>query len=459
MSKCLTGREQAEIQRALEALQGVTLLRQVLDSAVSRAVLALLEALAVSEPDAITVSRAYSDAWYALAAATNEDPLLDVLPDAWQSFLVNRILDDVNPWSLQVEWVGERGVAGMLVQQAQRDLRALQQVFELSAQALWQWTREIVAPVLPSLADAWVPWCELASADQQRQHSPARKSLCQQMATCSDWSLLVEPLTKHWTRYGTGQFGRFPVLRWHGREHGLYGVPYPDRIRLVNLISYEREQGLLKTNIERFLAGLPAHDVVLYGAPGTGKSATVKALANEYAEQGVRLVEISREQLRDLPELVALLRGRAPRFLLFIDDLSFEEHETEYKALKVLLEGTAEARPANILIHATTNRLNLIREQFSDRGKPADDVHWRDTMDEKGALVARFGLRVTFMTPDQERYLKIATTLAHQRGLLLSEEELRTRALNWERQHAGRSGRVARQFVDDLEAELRRGGV
>jgi predicted AAA+ superfamily ATPase len=122
----------------------------------------------------------------------------------------------------------------------------------------------------------------------------------------------------------------------------------------------------------------------------------------------------------------------------------------------MLLEGTAEARPANVLIYATTNRLNLIRESFSDRGKPTEDVNWRDTMDEKQSLAHRFGLRVTFIAPDQERYVRIATGLARQRGITLSDEELRDRALQWERQHVGRSGRVARQFVDELEAELKR---
>ena len=179
----------------------------------------------------------------------------------------------------------------------------------------------------------------------------------------------------------------------------------------------------------------------------------MKALANAYADMGLRLIEVRKEFVNDLPIIVNQLRGHAPHFLLFIDDLSFEEHETEYKALKVLLEGAAEARPANVLIYATTNRLNLIRENFADRGKPGDDVHWRDTLDEKASLVARFGLRVTFMTPDQAQYLNIVIGLAHQRGLTLSEEDLRLRALTWERQHTGRSGRLARQFIDDLEAE------
>lgn len=454
MSRRLTGVDQRGIQHALDALQGVTLLRNVLDHKVGRAILTLLQVLAAPEPEGATVARAYSAAFYTLAVATSEDALMAVLPDAWQAFLANRILDDVNPWSIQSERAGAQRVSPALLRQAQCDLRALQLLFQLTAQMLWQRAREGVVPGLPALDEAWVPWYELAPHDKEERVSTAREGLCQHMAACEDWAMLVEPLTLHWARYGTGDFARYHVLGWQGRDMGLRGIAHPDPIHLSNLIGYEREQGILKANIERFLAGLPAHDVVLYGAPGTGKSATVKALANEYAEQGLRLIEVYKEHMRDLSVIVAQLRRRAPRFLLFVDDLSFEEHETEYKALKVLLEGTAEARPANILIHATTNRLNLIRENFSDRGKPSDDVHWRDTMDEKGALVARFGLRVTFTVPDQERYLKIATALAHQRSLVLPEEELRARALAWERQHAGRSGRVARQFVDDLMAEL-----
>ncbi|MBO0792569.1 MAG: ATP-binding protein, partial [Ktedonobacteraceae bacterium] len=282
----------------------------------------------------------------------------------------------------------------------------------------------------------------------------ARDHICLTLAQSPDWDELVDSLSEHWACHGSGLFARYHVLRWEGQAEGLRGITHPDPIQLENLVGYTREQNILKTNTERFLRGLPAHDVVLYGAPGTGKSSTVKALVNTYADRGLRLVEVRKELINDLPAIVARLRGRAPRFLLFIDDLSFEDHELGYKALKVLLEGAAEARPENVLIYTTTNRLNLIRENFSDRGKPTNDVNWRDTMEEKNSLVARFGLRVTFATPNQERYLHIVTGLAHQRHLELPEEELRLRALAWERQHTGRSGRVARQFIDDLEAEL-----
>lgn len=443
------------IRTALDAVHGITLLHGVLDDEVGQAVLTLLRALAAPEPDGIAVANAYSRAFRLLAAAANAEGMVPGLPDAWQAYLLNRILDDANPWSMQAERRSAGAIAPALQSQAQRDLQALHLLFQLTARSLWHMTLRAVTPSLPALQDAWVPWYDLASPQTNARLLTARDTLCHYIAECEDWTTLVEPLTEHWARQGSGLFARYHVLRWEGREQGLRGIAYPDPIRLSELVAYEYEQTRLKTNTERFLLGLPAHDTVLYGAPGTGKSSTVKALANAYADRGLRLIEVRRDLVGDLPQIAALLRDRAPRFLLFIDDLSFEDNETGYKELKVLLEGAAEARPENVLIYVTTNRLNLIRENFSDRGKPTDDVHWRDTMDEKNSLVARFGLRVTFATPDQERYLKIALGLAQQRGLDLPEEELRTRALVWERQHsAGRSGRLAHQFVDDLEAEM-----
>ena len=225
---------------------------------------------------------------------------------------------------------------------------------------------------------------------------------------------------------------------------------------LAELVAYEREREPLIRNTERFLAGLAAHHALLYGLPGTGKSSTVKAIMNEYAHHGLRLVEVKKEDLAELQEVLEILGERGRRFVLFVDDLSFEEHEVEYKALKALLEGSVEEPPENVRLYATSNRRNLIRESFSERGDlPAgDNVHARDTMQEKLSLAARFGLRLTFPSPDQARYLEIVAGLAGERGLTISAEDLRERALLWDRWHAGRSGRTTRQFVDELEAEL-----
>jgi predicted AAA+ superfamily ATPase len=444
------------VERALQGFYGLALFQHVLDDAAGQAFLHLLRALASEEQNAEEIAQAYSRAFRELAAAVSGESL-DDLPDSWHAYLTARILQDTNPWSSQVERDGPARVAPSLRAQARRELRLLQQLFALPARLLWQLTIEAVASSLPILRDAWVPWIELTSSPQQGTHiDHPRRALAEQAARSDDWAALAEPLEHYWSRYGTGIFARYTVLRWQGASEGLRGIAYPDPVQLADLVGYEREKSLLAANIERFLADLPAHHALLYGAPGTGKSSTVKALANQYAEEGLRLVEVRKEMINDLPNLVPQLRERAPHFLVFIDDLSFEEHETAYKGLKVFLEGAVESQPTNVLIYATTNRFNLIRENFADRGKQSEDVHWRDTMDEKQSLVARFGLRVTFTTPDQERYLHIVAGIARRRGLIISEETLRTQALQWERQHVGRSGRLARQFIDTLEAEMKK---
>ena len=278
--------------------------------------------------------------------------------------------------------------------------------------------------------------------------------MAERLAATGDWSVLAGTLTEHFAVHGAGPFGRYRAFRW--KDGTLQLVPDPDPVRLAGLIGYERERAPLLKNTERLLAGLPSHHVLLYGLPGTGKSSTVKAVASEYADSGLRLVELAKEDLKELPPLLDALRGRRPRFILFVDDLSFEEHEVEYKALKALLEGSIEEPPGNVRLYATSNRRNLIRERFSERDE-ADDVHARDTMQEKLSLAARFGLRITFPAPDQKRYLEIVSGLVEERGIKICGEELRERALLWDRWHAGRSGRTARQFVDELEAELSEG--
>lgn len=440
------------VRTALQATYGLTLFHNVLNDKPAQAVLHLLSMLSSQTTDITQIASSYSQAFRELAMLMHEEHIPS-LADAWQAYLIARIVDDDNIVSQQVERAGAASVNSSVYLQAQHDLRILELLFRLDADLVLQMTTDAVVPTLPMLQNTWLPWRNIAPPPVETRNT-ARNMLAHRASVSDNWEGLLEPLIAHWARHGTGLFAHYRVLRWQGVHEGLQGIAYPDPVRLTDLIGYKREQNMLKANTERFLISLPAHDVLLYGAPGTGKSSTVKALVNMYAEQGLRLVEVRKEYISDLPRVVARLRGHAPRFLLFIDDLSFEEHETEYKVLKMLLEGTVEARPSNVLIYATTNRQNLIRENFSDRGKPVDDVNWRDTMDEKLSLVHRFGLRVTFTTPDQEHYLDIALGLARQRGIPMGEETLRARALQWERQHVGRSGRLARQFIDDLQAEL-----
>ena len=445
---------QEEIHAALQAVQALTVLNDVLQDNTCLDVITLLSLLNKPECSAENLAALYSHVFEKLARAVNSDavPHIPQLTDAWQAYLIGRVIDASSVWSEQVERYGITNVSARILAQAQRDLRVLQRLFHLTAEKIWLLTQQRVVAELPALEDAWEPWYDLAPIVENIEHI-GRNALARQIAACGDWAEATDLLMAHWSRHGTGSLAHYQVLRWQGEA--LQGVAHPDPIQLYQLIGYEREQSRLRANTERFLANLPAHHVLLYGPPGTGKSSTIKALVNAYADQGLRLVEVQKEYIGDLPKIINLLRERAPHYILFIDDLSFEEHETQFKVLKVLLEGTAEARPTNVLIYATSNRLNLIRESFADRGKPTEDVHWRDTMDEKHSLAHRFGLRLTFMSPDQAHYLKIVESLTRQRGIELPQEELYERALSWERQHVGRSGRVARQFVDELEAELR----
>ncbi len=420
--------------------RGIATLRGVLDSAVARDLLALLELLEKERPDAGAVATIFGRLWEGLALEEER-----LLPDAWQSHLVGRVLDDENPFSLGAE-KGE--ISTSVFEQAGRDLRTLREMFALDAAVLLG----RVESAVPALAGIWVPWTNPEPVDDSPRRTIARK-----LSAAEDWGACAELLAGHYVRHGAGPFGRHRAFLW--REGRLLAVSRPDPVRLAELVAYEREREPLIRNTERFLAGLPAHHALLYGLPGTGKSSTVKAIMNEYVHQGLRLVEVKKEDLAELQGVLEVLGGRGRRFVLFVDDLSFEEHEVEYKALKALLEGSVEEPPENVRLYATSNRRNLIRESFSERGdgSAGDDVHARDTMQEKFSLAARFGLRLTFPSPDQARYLEIVAGLARERGLTVSAEDLRERALLWDRWHAGRSGRTARQFVDELEAELAEG--
>ncbi len=430
--------ERGDTGRLLLRARGLAVLRGVLRSAAAGEFLALLRLLAEDRPEPAAVAERFGRLWGELAREPEA-----LLPDAWRSHLVGRLLDDENPFSLGAE-AGE--VRPEVLEQTRRDLRVLRELFDLDAGAVLRAAEHAA----PGLAGLWVPW---RGADPGE--SGPREEVARKLAASEDWADQAELLAGHFARHGAGQLGGYRAFRWDG--DGLRAVPRPDPVRLSGLIGYAREREPLIKNTERFLRGLPAHHALLYGLPGTGKSSTVKAILNEYADRGLRLVELSKEDLAALPRLLDALRGRAPRFLLFVDDLSFEEHEVEYKSLKALLEGSVEEPPENVRLYATSNRRNLIRESFSDRGELGDDVHARDTMQEKLSLAARFGLRVTFPAPDQRRYLEIVAGLARERGIEVPEEELRERALLWDRWHAGRSGRTARQFVDELQAELAAG--
>lgn len=278
--------------------------------------------------------------------------------------------------------------------------------------------------------------------------------LKKQFCETRNWAKLLPALVGYHFRYGIGEYNRYAAFTWNsGLEDGLVGIKASDPIRLHELSGYEEQVQQVVQNTQRFLAGLPAHNLLLYGDRGTGKSSTVKGLLHRFTDQGLRLVEVGRGDLGGLHRLMEHMGRSSLRFILFIDDLSFEEDETEFKELKSVLEGSVVSQPENVRVYATSNRRHLVKERFSDvEGK--DEVRWQDTVQEKLSLSDRFGQTIVYPSPDQKTYLAIVEHLAELAQLPIGKDELRARALQWTLWHNERSGRTARQFIDELQAEM-----
>ena len=266
----------------------------------------------------------------------------------------------------------------------------------------------------------------------------------------------AQRVTEFFRKHGTGIFARYPGCTWSGVDAahpmGLRGVSQPDPIRLEDLILYEEQRSALIENTRRLLLGRPACNILLYGDKGTGKSATVKALLNDFWQEGLRIVEVQPAHLTNLPAIFACLRAQPCKFIVFVDDLAFNDSCAEYTALKTVLEGGLEARPGNVVVYATSNRRNIVRQRFSER---QDDVNERDTLEEKFSLADRFDLRLTFLEPSLEDYFTICRTLLEARQPDLDWEALEPRARAWSVSRAGRSPRIARQFADFISGESR----
>ena len=221
-------------------------------------------------------------------------------------------------------------------------------------------------------------------------------------------------------------------------------------VHLDDLVGYEIPKQKLVDNTEAFVSGRKANNCLLFGDAGTGKSSSIKAIANAYYDRGLRIIEIYKHQFQDLQECISQIKNRNYKFIIYMDDLSFEEHETEYKYLKAVIEGGLEKKPENILIYATSNRRHLIRENFSDKEEIRQDMHTGDTVQEKLSLVYRFGVTIYFGSPTPKEFQNIVLTLARRWGLEMDREELLAEANKWELAHSGLSGRSAQQFIDYL---------
>lgn len=253
-------------------------------------------------------------------------------------------------------------------------------------------------------------------------------------------------------KYGCGDISVYRSFRYNEKRKTLTGVDYPDPITFKNLIGYEAQTKQLIDNTLAFLRGYKANNVLLVGARGTGKSSSVKALVNEYFDMGLRIVEITKEQIAKLPDILKLIRHRGRKFIIFIDDLSFDENEIQYKYMKSLLEGGSEGQPDNVLFYATSNRRHIIQEKWTDRSSGSDDaeIHTQDTLNEKLSLSDRFGITISYPKPTPKEYIEIVKGIAKEQGLDMDEEQLKAEAMTWELKQKGMSGRTAKQFVNNM---------
>ncbi len=420
---------QGKLQRLEGALlRSLHLYNHLLADEVGQAFLQLQEALVVRDRRAVV--EAYGS-WF---GALSDRAL------GWQEHLLQRLVEADNSFSRAA---AQSTIAMPVAMGAGRDLQVLQQLYDYDVEAIAADVNQqanLAVPVVP-----WVNWVsDLGSLQALRKAFEGSE----------DWTEAMPTLVGIYQRRGVGRFGNYWAFRW--QQGQLVGLGHPDPIALHNLVGYEWQQQALVKNTESLLNGHSALNVLLYGSRGTGKSSLVKSLLSRYGPQGLRLVEIAKADLQDLPLVVEQVRNIPQKFIFFVDDLSFEADEEQFKALKVVLEGSITARPNNVVVYATSNRRHLIREYFSDRPAPRDQdelSNW-DTVQEKLSFSDRFGLTLTFEPTDQDTYLKIVFHLAQEQGLSLEEpDKLKFRALQWATQQNGRSGRSARQFIDFLTGE------
>ena len=365
----------------------------------------------------------------------------------WHCYLTWLLMTNCNSFTRTCERVG--AVEGSVNHFARSDFRVFRQLMDYDFTAF---EKDLGIDCLSVLCSYQaIPKRERL---YNRDVSTQVQALCAKLEATANEDEMFRVMTDYYRQYGYGTFAMNRAFRIRSLGEGVEFLPISniDRVMLSDLLGYESQKEQLRQNTEAFLSGGRANNVLLYGDAGTGKSTSVKALINEYYDRGLRMIEIYKHQFHDLSAVLAEIKNRNYRFIIFIDDLSFEENEVEYKFLKAVIEGGVETRPDNVLIYATSNRRHLIRETWNDRTdmEHHGDIHRSDTMEEKLSLAARFGVSINYNAPNPKEFREIVLFLAQRHGITMPEQELLARANTWEVRHGGFSGRVAQQFIDDL---------
>ena len=372
----------------------------------------------------------------------------------WHCYLSNLLVNHENSYSRACEIRG--AVEGTVNAAVLHDIAIFRELFTFDFAAV---SRALQVPEFGQVLSY-----EGNEQESRVYNTRIRDRICTlavRLAAASSAEEMKERLTEFYREYGVGKFGLHKAFRiGHRRtEDGGEAVVIEPilniaHVKLSDLVGYETAKKKLVENTEAFVAGRKANNCLLYGDAGTGKSSSIKAIANEYYDRGLRIIEVYRHQFRDLNDVIAQIKNRNYKFIIYMDDLSFEDFETEYKYLKAVIEGGLEKKPDNVLIYATSNRRHLIREKFSDKRERDEDLHTNDTVQEKLSLVYRFGVTIYFGAPDKAQFQQIVKALAQRANISLPEEELLAEANKWELFHGGLSGRTAQQFIDYLSGTL-----
>lgn len=360
--------------------------------------------------------------------------------NVWHCYIAWLLVGDENPFSHSCE---RRSAArGTLTELAGADFENVRALLHFDFSELENYTQQSFYPLLRDYTPAVsTPVGEAVSA------------LAKALGECSSAEEIMQLLSERYRSDGAGEFGLYTAFRL-GSGAQLIPIVSLESVTLDTLVGYEVQKAQMRENIGAFAEGRPFNNMLLYGDAGTGKSTSMKALLNEYSACGVRMVEVYKRQFELLSDLFETLAGRNYRFIIFMDDLSFEENEVGYKHLKAIMEGGVGSMPENVMLCASSNRRHLVRETWRDRNDREfdGDVHRSDTMEERLSLAERFGCQVCFSDPSRAQYHEIVLTLAERAGISMDAEALCKAADAWELRHGGVSGRTARQFINHLSA-------
>lgn len=363
----------------------------------------------------------------------------------WHDYLTYLLANNENAYSTSCEIIGEIG--GSINQIALHDFLIFKELFDYDFSAMEACLGVDCISMILDYQGSGTHGSVFNGRIRDRICALARA-----LSDTCDGEEFKKTVTQFYQEFGVGKLGLHKAFRVAHDEEGVHIVPITKiaHVQLDELVGYESAKKKLIDNTEAFVKGRRANNCLLFGDAGTGKSSSIKAILNKYYDQGLRMIEVYKHQFQDLNDVIAQIKNRNYKFIIYMDDLSFEEFEIEYKYLKAVIEGGLEKKPDNVLIYATSNRRHLVRETFRDKEDRDEELHTNDTVQEKLSLVARFGVTIYFGKPAKKEFQEIVRQLARRNDIQMDEQTLLLEANKWELNHGGMSGRTAQQFIDYL---------